>query len=61
MGILDDILAVIPADEKKNDAGAGPTPPADAGNPNEEAESGWYGKEFRETYMEPKQPQQPPQ
>lgn len=57
MGILDDILAVIPADEKKNDAGAGPTPPADAGNPKEEAESSWYGKQFRETYMEPKQPQ----
>lgn len=58
MGILDDILAVIPADSQKNDAGTGSTPPpADTAKPKEEPQSGWYGKQFRETYMEPKQPQ----
>lgn len=58
MGILDDILATIPADAPDDHGGkqepdpAANTPPAEPKEPV----SGWYGKQFRETYMQDGKP-----
>jgi hypothetical protein len=58
MGILDDILATIPADAPADHGGnnepnpAANTPPAEPKEPV----SGWYGKQFRETYMQDGKP-----
>ena len=58
MGILDDILATIPADAPADHGGKQEPNPAPNTPPSEQKEpvSGWYGKQFRETYMQDGKP-----
>ncbi len=58
MGILDDILATIPADAPDDHGGKQEPDPAANTLPAEPKEpvSGWYGKQFRETYMQDGKP-----